>query len=450
MTVSVPQSTLASTYPERRPHLNFDLLGVIGLALGVRLLFLGLAGNTYDYDEFVLLLLGRDVAHGAVPYRDFMFFHPPGMLILLSALEPITHIWWPVARIIMAGVDTLSAVLVWRIGSTVFGRREGLAAAVLYALSPLALISSTRVGQDPVITLLGLAGLYVLITTQSQRAAILAGVCLALAIWVKYPAAYFLPIYLLVAPRRTAAIVVAALLTIAALLVPLHANLPALYHQTLAFQWSRWSMAPSQRLATLGLFWLAVSPFAAASLLWRRQPPWLVAGFLLGGLFVFSSQVYYHYFVVVVPFAALLGAPFVVRFLPAARPLVAAIALCLTAGLALLIDRGGSSPLFVTAAHLSDIAPTVHAIDARTSSTDPVLADRDEYAYLAGRPALAHYFWNEGVLVDGSFLENRLQPPEAVVLSYGASSGFPPGFVQYLDRRSAPQSVGVNTVWFLK
>ena len=73
-------------------------LGVFLAALSLRLLFGRLVGDTYDYDEFVLLLLARDFAHGAVPYRDFMFFHPPGVLVILSVLHPLVSLWWPIAR----------------------------------------------------------------------------------------------------------------------------------------------------------------------------------------------------------------------------------------------------------------------------------------------------------------------------------------------------------------
>jgi hypothetical protein len=182
----------------------------------------------------------------------------------------------------------------------------------------------------------------------------------------------------------------------------------------------------------------------------RRLPvqPWVPAGFLVGGVFLLASQVYYHYFVLVVPFAALLGAPLLVRVrIP--RMLGAPLILVVVAAWAAVIDLGGQSPVFVTSAHLSDLAPTVQILDRTTHPTQPILVDRYEYAYLAHRPALAHYFWNVGVLVDARWLERRLHGSGAVVLSYGASSGYPAGFVQYLNRHYPSVPTPVTRIWLL-
>src|SRR5881409_445718 len=73
----------------RSPSLAKAALLIFALALGFRLLFAGIVSDTYDYDEFVVLLLARDFAHGAVPYRDFIFFHPPGILVLLRLIQPL-------------------------------------------------------------------------------------------------------------------------------------------------------------------------------------------------------------------------------------------------------------------------------------------------------------------------------------------------------------------------
>lgn len=424
-----------------------DLLTILTVALTVRAIFLVLTADTYDYDEFVLLLLGRDFAAGAVPYRDFMFFHPPGILLLLRGLEPLTQLWWPLARLLMIVVDTASAVLVWRIGTLLWNRRVGLIAGILYALSPLALVSSVRVGQDPIITCLGLAGLTILLSRRDHAAAIAAGCCLALAVWIKYPALYFLPVYMLAAPRRAPLVIASVGAALAGLFAPFHTDFGALYHQTVVFQRTRWTMAPAQRLGTLGLFWLVVNPLALPGAIRRPRPLWLLAGFFLGLVYVLPSQVYYHYFVVVVPFGALLSAPLLDRFSRVNLRRFAAVGMGIALGWAALLDLGGPSPLYVTAAHLSDLAPTIRVIDRDTGESEPVLGDRYEYAYLARRPAVAHYFWNVGVLVDADYLEQRLPPKGVVVLSYGASSGFPSGFIRYLNQRFHHLETPANTLW---
>jgi len=57
-----------------------------------------------------------------------------------------------------------------------------------------------------------------------------------------------------------------------------------------------------------------IGTLAVLALRRGRQPLWLLGGFGLGGAFVFASQSYYHYFVPVISFAALLAAPLAVAF----------------------------------------------------------------------------------------------------------------------------------------
>ncbi len=445
MSVAVVKRPDYATLPRLAPDLR-ELLIVMGTALLLRLGFALLTANTYDYDEFVLLLSGRDYAHGAVPYRDFMFFHPPGMLVLLRAVEPLTALWWPLARGMVLVIDSATAGLVWYLGRRLYGSRGGLAAGLLYAANPLALIAAVRVGQDSIITAVGMAGLVLLLSDRSWKTAVLAGAFLAAALWIKYPAVYFLPVYMLVAPRRVLGLLLGLSMAGVALFLPYHAELHAVWNQTIQFQRARWSMDFGARFETTALFWLAVNPLALIALR-RRAPLWIAAGFLLGGLFLLPSQVYYHYFVPVVPFAALLGAPAALYFTRLPRPALLALIVGVALGWGLIIDLGGRSPLFVTAARLSDIQPTIHLLDCTTQDDAGILDDRDEYPYLANRRAVAHYFWNVGVLVDAEFLEKRLPRAQAVVLSYGASSGYPAGLVSYLNTHYRRVDTPANTVW---
>ncbi len=472
-------SAKGSSLELRRSPARFpwrELGFVLVVALGIRALFAILIGDTYDFDEFVLLLLGRDLAHGAVAYRDFMFFHPPGALVVYGVLDPLIAHWWPAARLLSIVVDTATAGLVWRLGLEIWGHREAMAAGLLYAVNPLALLSASRVGQDPLLAFLGILGLVVVLTRRNVPGSLVAGICLGLAIWIKYPAAIFIPVYLLAVPRRVPQWGVVAAVTLAVALLPFLGSWHALFSDTVTFQWTRWAMGPQQRVLTTLLFWIVVNPLAIPGVLARRPPAWALLGFALGGLFAASSQVYYHYFVPVVPFAALLSAPLVLR-LTALRPrseacgrglqgttdplapgsvkgaprrLLVTACLILTLAWAYLIGHGGPSPLYVTAAHLSDIAPTVRLIERRTPAGSSILADRFEYAFLAHRQALAHYFWNVGVLIDARYLERRVRSARAVVLSYGASSGYPAGFIRYLDRHYLSADTMDNTIWWIR
>jgi hypothetical protein len=437
---------------ERRPGFAASLrplLLVIAAAFCVRLLFGALTHDTYDYDEFVISLLSRDLVRGATAYRDFMFFHPPGVLLLFGALQPLISHWWPSGRLLMMLVDAGSAGLVFRLGTRVWGQREGLVAALLYSVNPLALISAVRINQDSLITFLGLLGLVLLLERKHLAGEVLAGVCLGLAIWMKYPAALFGPVYLLAAPRRVIVWGAALLVTLAVVFAPFLGQAHALYQDTVAFQRARWLMPAEQRFGTTAIYWLGINLPGLWGLMTRRQPLWLIAGFLLGGVFALSSQVYYHYFVPIVPFGSLLAAPVLCHVARYYRPLAASVALAIVLAWAALIDLGGPSPLYVTAARLSSIEPTVRWLDRHTASNSTILADRDEYAFLAHRNALDHYFWNVGVLVNAQTLEARLPAASAVVLSHGASSGYPAGFVRYLNRHYHGIHVGATRVWLI-
>lgn len=427
-----------------------DLLIVLGWALGLRVLFALLTSDTYDSDEFVVLSLGHRLAEGAVPYRDFMLFHPPGMVVILSALQPLTSLWWPSARVLVLLVDTTTAALVWRIGLELYGRRGALAAGVLYGASPLALITAVRVGPDPFITMLGVAGLALLVIGQSQRSALLAGACLALAIWFKYPALLFLPIYVLAAPRRALASVVSTVLVTLLLFAPFAPTIHALFQQTVVWQRDRPAVALDQRLRNLALYWLLLNAPAVPALSLIRRPRWPIVGFCLGGAFILSPQVYYHYLLPIVPFAALLAAPVVVRFSRSVRFALLPAALALTVAWAMAVEFGSARMrLGVAAFHLSEIRPVVRLLERSTASGGYVLTDRLEYTYLANRPNLSDYYWNLQRVVSAGYLERRLRGVRVVIVTHGSQS-YPSGFLHYL--KTQPYSrldMGSTDVWLL-
>lgn len=427
---------------------GLDLLVVLGWALGLRLLFALLTSGTYDADEFVLLGLSQSFAHGAVPYRDFMFFHPPGMLVLLRGVQPAIALWWPSARVLTLLADTGTAVLTWRIALVLYERRTALIAGLLYGASPLALVSGVRVGQDPLITLLGLAGLALLLTGQSHRRAALAGVCLALAIWIKYPALLFLPIYLLASPRRTPAIILSTGLASVFLFAPFASTGHALFQQTVQWQRTRPPVPLDLRAEHLATYWLLVNALAIPGLLVVRRPLWLMAGFAMGGAFILSPQVYYHYLVPVVPFAALLAAPLIARVPRLMRRALLPAALALIVAWALAVDFGSANVrLFATSSHFSEIRPVVQFLDRSTPPGVPVLSDRFEYVYLAHRLDSADYFWNAHNVVSAGYLERQLRTVRVVVVTDGITT-YPDGFVDYLaDHLYAKLDVGATDVW---
>jgi 4-amino-4-deoxy-L-arabinose transferase-like glycosyltransferase len=450
-----------------------DALTVFTAALLLRLVFALLTADTYDPDEFVVLALSRDLAHGAMPYQDFMFFHPPGVLVFFRLLQPLTALWWPFARGAALLIDCGSAVLVWRIGCLLFDRRTALAAGLIYAASPIPLLAAARVGQDSIITAIGLLGLLALLVKRSGWGAVAAGICLGAAFWFKYPALLFLPVYALAAPRRLPLVVGGALLTIVVLFAPFAAHLPALYHESVTWQaFGRGRELIVNRVAADLTFMLLLNPLAAAALaIWMKpgllrllpaaaasmppMPLWVPAGFASGLFFAFSAQVYYHYFVPIIPFAALLSAPLLIRLLTSAKPIGARAVRFVIAGATTLlglwtaalnvgITRDGLAEL-----SLASIRPAVQLVERSTGRSQPVLTDQFEYAYLAHRPSASEYFWDMQFSTTAKALERDLRGGDAVVATSEGSS-YPAGFVSYLESRNYPEvRTKAATVWLI-
>jgi hypothetical protein len=454
-----------------------DAVTVLATALLLRLLFALLTADTYDPDEFVVLALSRDFAHGAVPYQDFMFFHPPGALVFFRLVQPLTALWWPFARGVVLLIDCGSAVLVWRIGCLLFDRRTALLAGLIYAASPIPLLAAARVGQDSIITALGLLGLLALLSKRSASGAVVAGVCLGAAFWFKYPAVLFLPVYALAAPRRIPVVLGSALVAVAALFAPFAAHLSALGHESIGWQaFGRGREDLLHRAAAVVAFMLLLNPLTLPALVaWGKSirqrlrpadsrlttdrsapaPLWMVAGFVAGVFFVFSAQVYYHYFVPMVPFAALLSAPLLSRRLGGIQPAGRYVARVAIAGSTALfglwaaavnlgVTRDGLAEL-----SLGSIRPAVQLVERSTERNQPVLTDQFEYAYLARRPSASDYFWDMQAATSARTLESELRAGDAVVATNEGSS-YPAGFVPYLERRNYPEvRTKAATVWLI-
>jgi Dolichyl-phosphate-mannose-protein mannosyltransferase len=422
-------------------------------AVGLRLVFAAITANTFDPDEFVVLGLGRAVAHGAIPYRDITFFHPPGMLYLLAAFQPLVGLWWPLSRIVLLLADSLTAVLIWRIGKELYGDRRALVAGLLYGASPIALVSAVRVGPDPIITVLGMAGLFLLLAVRSRKGPILAGVCLGFAVWTKYPAILYLPVYALAAWSRMRHVMVAFIVTVAALFAPFLLEAHALYSQTVLWQLSHRNASDLiHRLSSVGAYWLGLNALGAIGLLRKHNPIWLRAGFCLGALFLLTAQAYYHYFVPVAPFAALLAAPVVTPLFERRMRLLLASAIALSTVWALDVADGVPAVrLFVSASRLTPVQQTAAILDRLTPSTAQILTDQFEYALFADRAVMSNYFWNMSTTVSAKSLEMRISHVAAVVTTKGSGTTFPAGFADFLEDNKYQQfQTGRTTVWIIR
>ena len=134
------------------------VLGVGLLSLGFSLWQLSVPGYLTFYDTGVYLAASIHLVSGVVPYRNYVFVQPPGLVVLLSPLGVIgrlgsTHGAFVVGRIVSALVTALNVSLVtWLVRGR--GRVAMVIAGVGLALLPVVVLVSTGVNLEPYCCLL--------------------------------------------------------------------------------------------------------------------------------------------------------------------------------------------------------------------------------------------------------------------------------------------------------
>jgi hypothetical protein len=292
-------------------------------------------------------------------------------------------------------------------------------------------------------------GLTLLLTKRSQTTTLLAGLCLGVACWIKYPALLFLPVYIVAAPRRMPVCFLGWLGTSVLLCAPYLGVAHLAYDQSVTWQLlHRHHADPTARLQRTILFWLIANPLAVITLLRVRKPTWLLVGFGSGAMYFFVSSTYSHYFVPIAPFAALLAAAGIVQLVRVpSRPMIAgalALTVTWTANTRASVPGHGLEPGY----RLSALGPTIRLLQRSAPRGAPILADHFEYAYLTGHPWVAHYFWNAASLVDARYLERRLTRTSVVISRpLPGEDTYPAGFPAYLRAHYVDVWISGTTIW---
>ncbi len=208
----------------RRPSdESLILLGVGLLALGTYLWQLSVPEQLSFYDSGVYLAAAVHLVSGVLPYRDFTFVQPPGLLYVLAPVAVVsrffgTHDGFMVGRVLSAAVTAANCAL-----TSALVRRHGrvamIVAGVGLAVSPVAFFEGSAIKLEPY-CLIFVLGAALIVTgrgpvgTLTRRRAILAGVTLGVAglvkLWAFFP---FLAIVAIVGFRarsRVVPLVVAA------------------------------------------------------------------------------------------------------------------------------------------------------------------------------------------------------------------------------------------------
>gem|GEM_PF-6523562 len=145
-----------------------------------------------DLDEGVYLGAAWLLRDGVLPYRDFVFAHLPGSLLLLWPAAQLIDLWqnnavaFLAARGTVAVSDGMTAGLIYLCARQLVSAPGAFLAALVYAGDGLAIGYSRSIYLEPLQApwLVGGAGL-VLATLNGQRCGKAAGFCLALGVVTK-------------------------------------------------------------------------------------------------------------------------------------------------------------------------------------------------------------------------------------------------------------------------
>jgi alpha-1,2-mannosyltransferase len=321
-----------------------DLLTIGLFALLVRLgppvVSGGIRGLTDDYDDGVYFSAAEHFIAGALPYRDFVFPHTPGVILLLAPIAALARLigdnWaFVLARVLVTLIGTTSAVLV-AILLRRYGRAAALGGGMLYAAWGGAADAERTILLEPLLSVLLLTALLVLRTVitsarSATAAGALLGLSLAMKLWAIVPILVILVMVTAKAGLRRAGGYVAGVAAVAAAVcIPFFAFAPSqMWQDIILLQLNR----PSQGISLLtrirlfgggshfgadGVFgvplpkplWFLGAGVMVMLILWpilaavaRRQRPgtwedsvwWSLIGLAQITVLVLSPSFYFHY-----------------------------------------------------------------------------------------------------------------------------------------------------------
>src|SRR4051794_3432272 len=204
--------------PRLRRSVAVDALVIAALAFvlrfGVVLFSHGGPGGLYGYDAGVYYSAADALTFGRVPYRDFIFLHPPGLMVFLTpfaALGRLTtdHTGYLVANLAFNLLAAMNAVLVWTIARR-WGlrRRSALLGGLFYAVWWGGIIAEIGLRLEPLGTfvflsaILLLAGRAELRRSRAVAAGALLGAACCVKIWWVVPLLVVLGWHLVHRPLR--------------------------------------------------------------------------------------------------------------------------------------------------------------------------------------------------------------------------------------------------------
>lgn len=179
---------------------NAIIFGVAALSFGMSIWQLSVPGFLGLYDSGVYFTASFHLVTGILPYRDFTFVQPPGILLLISPITLLTrvigsHDGYTVARVVSAFVTALNAALLARL-VRYRGRVAMLIAGVGLALIPVASYVSTGLRLEPYLICFILLGSLRVIASKERGeltnrqliiGGLLFGVAASIKLWAFFP-----------------------------------------------------------------------------------------------------------------------------------------------------------------------------------------------------------------------------------------------------------------------
>lgn len=181
-----------------RVALVVGLAGVAVLDAGLRaggLLSRTTALNTSQFDEGVYASAAASLTRGDLPYRDYVFLHPPGVALVLAPVAAVTHAvaswsaYLVLSRWLIVAVAAANVVLLLLVAHRWKGWIAAAVAGVLYAGYLPAVRTEEHVMLEPLVSLAllacALAWLGASDDDRSDRRAVLGGVLAGVTTLVK-------------------------------------------------------------------------------------------------------------------------------------------------------------------------------------------------------------------------------------------------------------------------
>jgi 4-amino-4-deoxy-L-arabinose transferase-like glycosyltransferase len=221
----------------------------------------GVLGYNEGYDDGVYVAVATRLVHGVLPYRDFVYLHPPGMAYLMAPSAAIGIVGgsdWSliIARIVTVIVTAANAVLVALLVRPL-GKAAMAVSGFALALWPYAVFVDGKIELEPYLVFFALLGAVFLFSDKEQTTrrlfggGFLLGSAFVVKVWGALPIAAALLVWLPQWRSRARPIVAGMVSSILGLCLPFLVVAPrAFAHDVILAQLHRQNTSHQHRSRT--------------------------------------------------------------------------------------------------------------------------------------------------------------------------------------------------------